>query len=442
MSHPLDWQYPATGPAPPTPVVVSTVPTYLGGLPTPPSTPPRPRATRTTDDYAPCPPTPHFVPSCAYQDEIEWSNTLNSVTSQLTSELDPSTVFEDPLTELTSNDVYDDDLPTPHVSDCLIYARGLYAYPNPILAMIKRASLDLRGLKNQLVDPLACGQPFKLFSLTAGLVPMTGLNKHDEQSFDYYFISDLSLLKAPKRSISHTFSIGTIQALQHDLPNLWNAVYPEPIPPVIIRACDLVGPYNLSRRDDGYAFVVPTEDSIWDTICQRGIDSTFRPINRSATVETDFCHKGDAMYYPQHIVASKFAVNVFVELPDSDSEIGSTPRCEYLGAYVLQVMDRLSISSSIWSDIDPQVQQSVFDRVPHLFERSGHPRLPYVKLCYYHWDPCVIKLAKQSLKIVPASQGIPQCEFDCASIYSEDSSSSDSSDSTDQSYDHDDLLTM
>jgi hypothetical protein len=420
MSHSL------SGPAPPSPVL-----THFDGRPTPPPSPPRARPTLAVDDYAPCPPTPRCVP-----DEDCNSGSSSGSNYWSISELDHSTSFADPLIDETSNDQARYDDPVPHVSDSLIYDRKTYAYPSPVLTMIGRATFDANGLAMQPVDPRACGEPFKLFSLSAGHTPVTGLAPHDEQSFDYYNkFPHPSPLREPECSLSYRFSISTIRALQHELRTEWLSVYPEPIPPIVIRSSDLVGPYCMSRRKDGYAFVVPTEDSIWGTILQRGIDSTFRPLNPSAAVETDMCTKGAAHYYPHHIVASNFAVNVFLELPNI---AGLTPRCEYLGAYVLQVMDGLTIKRSIWADIDPQVQQFVFDRVPDYFEGPQHPSLgcpllPYVHLCYYKWDGCIIGLADEirNRNILEASPGIaPESE----SVDSDDhSDSSDSGFDTDRS---------
>ena len=405
--------YSLSGPAPPSPIL-----TPFDGRPTPPPSPPRLRATRTVDDYAPCPPTPHCVPPSYW----------------FISELDRSTTFADPLIDEFSNDQarYDD----PHVSDSLIYDRKTYAHPSPILTMIERATFDANGLETQPVNPQACEKPFKLFSLTAGRVPKTGLADHDEQSTNYYNkLPYPSPLREPECSISYRFSISTIRALQRELRTEWPSVYPEPITPVIIRSSDLVGPYCLNRRAEGYAFVVPTKDSIWGTILQRGVDSTFRPISSSATVETGLCTKGVADYHPQHIVASKFAVNVFLELPNIK---GLTPRCEYLGAYVFRVMDGLTIKRAIWADIDPQVQQFIFDRVPDYFEGPRHPSLgcpllPYVHLCYYMWDKCIIGLADEirHRNILGASRGIaPESD----SVDSDDrSESSDSGFDTDRS---------
>ncbi|KAF8123419.1 hypothetical protein EV363DRAFT_1356403 [Boletus edulis] len=90
MSHSFDsanssytWYYPLADPAPLTPFVVNTIPDYFGGRPSPPPSPPRACATLAVDDYTPCPPTPRCVPSCVHE-EMQWSNVLNSTTSQST----------------------------------------------------------------------------------------------------------------------------------------------------------------------------------------------------------------------------------------------------------------------------------------------------------------------------------------------------------------------
>ncbi|KAG8217196.1 hypothetical protein J3R82DRAFT_5279 [Butyriboletus roseoflavus] len=421
MAH--SCRYPS-GPAPLSPYVVNTIIEYFGGRPTPPPSPPRPRAT--VDDYAPCPPSPHCVPSDAEQDQLEWSNTLDARTTTsvhtyywYTSELDHVTLFADP------NEPDDQahplaNLRPPHPSDRLIYAHESYASPSPVLIMMERATLDTNGLETQPVNPLACTNPLMLFSLTGGRTPLTGLHDHDKQSLLYYDIRPhLSPFRHPECFASYRFTISTVEALQHSLRTVWTSVYPTPIPPVIIRSRDLIGPSALSRRLDGFAFVVPTEDSIWSTIRQRGVDLDFRPMDPSLTVETCMCNKGAAFYFPQHIVASKFAVNVFLETADSATR--ANPVCEYLGAYVLQAMDGMTINRTVWMDIDPEVQQAVFDRAPDCFTVSKHPslgwpQLPYVRFCYYKWDSNIVGLADEHPDLNIASQGLSGWEGEEESV--------------------------
>ena len=62
---------------------------------------------------------------------------------------------------------------------------------------------------------------------------------------------------------------------------------------------------------DEHAFVEPTKNSIWPTICQRGIYANFRPINPLTMVETCICIKSEAVYYHQDSMASKFTINIF-----------------------------------------------------------------------------------------------------------------------------------
>ncbi|KAH0830247.1 hypothetical protein J3R83DRAFT_1607 [Lanmaoa asiatica] len=433
---PIDWRYPSSGPAPPSPVVVNSVLEYFGGRPTPPPSPLRTYVT--IDDFAPCPPTPCCVPSGVEDDE--WSNGLNSGTSQstssgpnnywFTSELDPSTSFADPLMDESSNDSghqaqYDNPLAGLQplsVADRILYARKTYAYPSPVLTMMERACLDMNGLETQPVNPRACSEPLKLFTLTGGHTPLTGLDDHDQQSFKYYAKRPYpSPLRVPECLLSYRYPTSSIEGVQHSLRTEYSLVYPAPIPPVIIRSRDLIEPYGLTRRNDGFAYVVPTEDSIWDTIRRRGVDLDFRPLDRSLAVETHWCNKGDAFYYPQHIVASKFAVNVFLELADSATR--PNPLCEYLGAYVLQVIDGITIDRSVWTDIDPEVQQAVFDRAPDCFRvyrhpSSGRPHLPYIRFCYYKWDRNIVGLADESpdRNILTASQGTSRREAEDESV--------------------------
>lgn len=368
---------------PPSPVVVTTIPDYFGGRPTPPPSPLHDRTTLTIDDYAPCPPSPHHVPSSPQQDALQRPD---SPIPWLTSELDHSTVFADLLDETRRDQAGYDD---PHVSDCLIYTPEIYASPSPVLVMIQRATLDNSGLLNQPVNPSACDRPRKLFSLTCGYIPRTGLDAHDRPSYMYYAKYPFPRLPGyPESSLSYIYPISAIEAVQHSLHTDWSLVFPGPIPVIIIRSCDIVGPFAMAPRLDGFAFTMPTRDSIWPTVCWRGVDSTFRPLNPSATVENTLCRIGESLYWPQHIVASKFAVNVFLQLGDLATH------CEYLGAYVMQMMETLTMHSAVWADLDPQVQRSVCDRVP--YHVQDRPTFPYVRFHYYKWDQQIIGLADET----------------------------------------------
>lgn len=392
--------YPPTAP---TPVVVNTVPAYLGGHPTPPPSPRRVHAVLAVDDHAPCPPTPLSVLSSAF----EWPEAVDSGTSQSTlfPQSSPSSELEWILESGTSQstspqwsprvsvfDDFDDQdqcdiTPQSHVSDSLVYDNENYAYPSPILTMITRAKVDQYGLGIQPVDPWSCQRPFRMFSLTAGHIPVTGLEQHDEATFDFYtLLLSVTPRENPESSLSYFFPIDTIQAIQHELGvhMHWRGVYPEPIPPVIIHLRDLIGPYNLAQRRDASAFVVPTEGSIWTTICDRGIDWNYRPLNSALTVDTTISRKGAAFYYPQHTVASQFTVNVFLQLPAPAETV-----CEYLGAFVLRTVDGLTISADDWANLDPAVQRSVLDRDSR-FEEQPWPQLPCVEFLYYKWDTCMV----------------------------------------------------
>ncbi|KAG6375900.1 hypothetical protein JVT61DRAFT_2768 [Boletus reticuloceps] len=354
-NSPHSWYYSSTGPAPPTPVVVNTVPDYFGSRPTPPPSPLRVPATPTIDDYAPCPSTPYCVPSCMQGEEMQWSNTLTSHSTppeyRNTSELDQSTVFEDPLTVLASNDSGDQaqyDV-APRVSYCPTYDPERYA-SSPIRRIFERIILDSKGLETQRVNAWPGDLPIRPNTCR---IPVA-----DHESFD-----------------DHLFSIGTIRDLQHDLRVRWRSVNLEPILPVIVRC-------TISSNPAVCADV--KMDGIWDAIYQRGMDSNFWPICSSTVVDA----QSDAMHRPQDIVASKFAVNIFLEVPHPT---GSIPRCEYLGAYLLEVEGVLTISGTA-----------------HSLHDSLH--LPYVRFSYYAWDESMIRLANElcSPYIVEPSPGIAQ----------------------------------
>ena len=384
----------------------------FGGRLTPPLSPPKAPATPTVDvdDYAPCPPTPHCVP--ANEDEPLCPCALSCSTAQPTasrshnysSTAEPGhlTRFTDPvMDEPRGHPGYQArHVPMvafpPHVSDRLLYAcELLYASPSPVLIMIQRATLDRMDFRNRPVLPSMCDRPFKLFSFTAGHVPHTGLFGHDTQSAQYYSKRPFPLLlRQLGGGVSYRYPVSTIEAVQRSLRMNWFLVYPSPIPIIIIRPHDIIGPFLLTRRADGFAFVVPSEDYLWPIIRQRGVDSNFRPLNRIVPVETQRCYRGGAMYSAQHIVASDFAVNVFLRVFDHTT--GAYSHCDYLGAYVLQVKDNLTMNSTAWAEIKPEIRHSVCERISHRIEcHPGIPYIPYVWFSYYKWDRQIVGLADE-----------------------------------------------
>ncbi|KAF8839889.1 hypothetical protein BDN67DRAFT_969422 [Paxillus ammoniavirescens] len=461
------------GHAPLSPVLMSVVPDYHGGWPTPPQSPTRHHATGYTgpsfDEHAPCPPTPLFVPYSVDSDELEWTNALESHPDEdisistwygnrdfmPLSELDHNTFFAAPSTYDASSDfgsVTQYDVPQVPVSqnatDGALVLPEMRSRGNPVLVMIKRAELDKEGLHQDDI-PYAWQAPDNVdnfFAITGGVVPKTGKADVDQQTQEYYDVRpSQSLLRESDSYVAYWYSVRAIEGLQHSLQMDWYLVYPKPIPAVLIRTSDIVGPYDLRRRQDGYAYVVPTEDTIWATVLQHGIDHMYRPIANSSSisVQTDISVNGAAMYHPQDIVGSQFAVNVFLEIPSMSGESMENPNAEYLGAYVLKVIDGYTMKPCEWSDIAPEVQAMVRDRAPHLFEGLlppdlSRPHLPLVQFCFYKWDDNIVGLADVvdlDLKILAVKESLMHGEEVTSDNYSESSIEPDSGFDTESSED-------
>ncbi|KIJ17062.1 hypothetical protein PAXINDRAFT_154479 [Paxillus involutus ATCC 200175] len=461
------------GPAPLSPVLMSVVPDYYGGWPTPPPSPARHHATGYTgpsfDEHAPCPPTPPFVPYSVGSDEVEWTNALESHRDEdiaistwygnrdfmPLAELNHYTSFGAPSTYDASNDfgyVAQYDVPQAPVSEYALYGAlvppEMRSRGNPVLVMIKRAELDKEGLHEGGI-PYAWQAPDNVddfFAITGGVAPQTGKDDVDQQTHEYYNVRpSQSVLRQADSYVAYYYSVRAIEGLQHSLKTDWYLVYPKPIPAVLIRTFDIVGPYDLRRRQDGYAYVVPTEDTIWGTVLQHGIDHMYRPIanSRSISVQTNMSVNGAAMYHPQDIVGSQFAVNVFLELPRMPGQTLEDPYAEYLGAYVLKVIDGYTMKPCEWLDIAPEVQAMVRDRAPHLFEGLlppdlNWPHLPLVQFCFYKWDDNIVGLVDGvhfDLKLLAAKESLMRDEEATSDNYSESSIDSDSGFDTESSGD-------
>ncbi|KIK94632.1 hypothetical protein PAXRUDRAFT_11936 [Paxillus rubicundulus Ve08.2h10] len=441
------------GHAPPSPILMSVVPDYYIGWPTPPPSPLGHYATGYTgpsfDEHAPCPPTPPFVPYSVDSDDVQWINALESHRQEDTGdfmplpELNHYTSFGASTygASIDFGYVSQHDVPQVPVADHALYGAlvplAMQSRGNPVLVMIKRAELDEQGLHPDGI-PYGWQAPDDVddfFTIAGGVAPKTGENDVDQQTKEYYDVRPAqSLLRQEDSYVAYYYPVRAIEGLQHSLRMDWYLVYPKPIPAVLIRTFDIVGPYNLRRRQDGHAYVVPSEDTIWGTVLQLGIDHMYRPISRSISVQTNTSVKGAAMYHPQDIVGSQFAVNIFLELPRMPGETLENPYAEYIGAYVLKVINGATMKPCEWSDIVPEVQAMVRDRAPHLFEglsppELSSPHLPLVQFCFYKWDDNIVGLADEvhlDLKILAAEGSRMHCGEATSDNYSESSMDSDS----------------
>ncbi|KAL4065215.1 hypothetical protein J3A83DRAFT_4375745 [Scleroderma citrinum] len=242
---------------------------------------------------------------------------------------------------------------------------------------------------------------------TKTVPPLSDISKIEEASHKYYETSPMdSPFREDGSHLAYHYLLEDIRNLQEKMRN-WDLVMPPPIPIVILKPFDYVGPRSILQGENGWIFAIPNEDTIWSTVLERGVDAWFRPIaceqvgdcRRPAVVVTEPQQYGQTEYTPKSIVASKFAVNLFQELPGPPFLTLEEPSVVYLGSFLLQYDRDLIMSPSIWDSLADYVKDYVYDRAPHLFEGvkpfKNIPRLPLVKLLYIKFDNNLVGCADQ-----------------------------------------------
>ncbi|KAH7890042.1 hypothetical protein F5I97DRAFT_1827661 [Phlebopus sp. FC_14] len=236
----------------------------------------------------------------------------------------------------------------------------------------------------------------------------TGIREVDEATNEYYNIKPHdNLLRQYRSCVAYHYPAEVLETLQKNFKRDWHRVMPLPIPAVILRTFDCVWVDDLKAGHDGWAYVVPTEDTIWGTVLERGVDRYYRPVakdhatSKPVPVQTKASVFGAAVYPPQDIVASTFAVNLFREVPQHPETGGNLqlPMTEYLGAYILKYADNLCMPQAAWKQLSQESRDMVAHQAPHLFEGFPPyvhaPDLPVVYFCYYRWDSNIVGLADQ-----------------------------------------------
>ena len=96
----------------------------------------------------------------------------------------------------------------------------------------------------------------------------------------------------------------------------------------------------------------------------------------------------------QDIVASRFWVSLFGELPNQAHE---KPVMEYIGAFLLQLVSNLSMAQSVRDNTPDDIKDYVYDQAPCLFKGfrpfKNVPRIPFVKLLYVNFNKNVLSRA-------------------------------------------------
>ena len=165
----------------------------------------------------------------------------------------------------------------------------------------------------------------------------------------------------------------------------WTNAIPPSIPIVILKPTDYIVSACICQGGSDWIFAMPNKMAIWDTVLERGIDMSFRPIahklvdGRSQPMAVSII--GQLTFTAQDIVASRFAVNLFRELPNQAHD---KPVVEYLGAFLPQHVSNLNMAQSVWDGVPDDIKDYVYDQAPHLFGGfrpfKKVPPIPFVKL--------------------------------------------------------------
>ncbi|KIK15706.1 hypothetical protein PISMIDRAFT_16337 [Pisolithus microcarpus 441] len=272
---------------------------------------------------------------------------------------------------------------------------------------------DLFYLSLTLEDPSRAATGFK--------PPLTGIAAVDKASRQYYSITPADTeLRRFGGEVCYQYPLEVIQTLQRTLAKDWANVMPPPIPIVILRPYDYIGGNFLAQGQDCWAFIVPSENTIWASVLERGVDKDYRPLatdpktRQRLKVITECQQFGTAVYTPHSIVMSQFAVNLFIELPRLPNQGLAEPVVDYLGTFVMQYMDNIFMKRDAWNDIAEDIKNNLYDQAPHLFKGlkpyKNVPHVPVVKFIYTKFDGHLVGCADRALTEVQVAHAMAQLE--------------------------------
>lgn len=226
----------------------------------------------------------------------------------------------------------------------------------------------------------------------------------EEATMRYYTMMPLG-----RRSGSHfayRYPLHVIRNVQASLAKN-RYIMPAPLPIVFLKPFDSVGSSCILQGQDGWAFIVPNEHTVWSVVLERGIDRKYTPIahdhqtSRPVQVPVESLIVGTATFSPSAMVTSKFGVNLFRELPLLPT---SAPMVDYLGAFILQFIDNMLMSQSEWDRLTEDIKDYLYDQAPHLFEGfkpyRAVPHIPLVKFLYIKFDANLVGCVDLTLTAV------------------------------------------
>ena len=249
--------------------------------------------------------------------------------------------------------------------------------------------------------------PADTVNANTSIVPASSdISEIEEASRKYYETLPMnSPLREGGSAIAYHYPLKDICFLQERLFRDWADVVPPPIPIIILKPTDYIGPRCIRQGESGWIFAIPNLDTIWSAVLERGVDIWFRPMAREqvdgrsqlVSVVTEPQQVGRMTCTPHEIVTSRFAVNVFKEVPRSPAQALEKPEVEYLGAFLLQHVKNLKMMQSVWDGFPDMVKDYLYDKAPHLFEGlrpfKKVPRIPFVKLLYVKFDKNLVGCA-------------------------------------------------
>ncbi|KIM63827.1 hypothetical protein SCLCIDRAFT_691152 [Scleroderma citrinum Foug A] len=239
------------------------------------------------------------------------------------------------------------------------------------------------------------------------IVPSSSnISEIEEASRKYYETLPMdSPLREGGSVNAYRYPLKDILFLQERLSRDWANVVPPPIPIVILKPTDYIGPRCIRQGESGWIFAIPNLDTIWSAVLERGVDLWSRPLAREqvdgrsqvVSVATEPQQVGRMTCTAHEIITSRFAVNLFKEVPRSSAQALEKPEVEYLGAFLLQYVQNLNMMQSVWDGFPDMVKDYLYDKAPHLFEGlrpfKKVPRIPFVKLLYVKFDKNLVGCA-------------------------------------------------
>lgn len=292
-------------------------------------------------------------------------------------------------------------------------ARSLHFRKPPMLDVIEKIILRRRRDNDSFLMELDDDviEPFP---------PTTGIERVDELSHEYY---NLQPAPSPLREIgsplSYVYPIRAVLDVKQDLNDCKRGIFPEPIPINILSPSDYVGPSRIVQGEDGWAFIVPSEKTIWEAVLRRGVDKCYRPLLGDPTgqprrVITDRFRFGRAIYSARTMVASQFAVNLFLQLPGSHTYPPAEIQVEYLGTYVMRHIDNIMMTPESFRMVSDEDMNRIYHDLSPSLSTASKPnvRFPFVRFSYIKFDNHLIGAIDKAVHTAHADESVARLQRD------------------------------